>query len=133
MPWLVVENFNEIAYAYEKGGRLRRGHQLEEFRYTLTDCALHDLGFSEPWFTWQRGHLYTMDIREHLDHCVTNNSWSEQFLTSWVQHAPHSVSNHYPLVVTVLSTFNISSIGGSRDVFRFVSRWVSEPTCEAKI
>lgn len=27
---------------------------MEEFRSTLVDCNLYDLGFSEPWFTWER-------------------------------------------------------------------------------
>ncbi|KAA3484969.1 reverse transcriptase [Gossypium australe] len=37
------------------------------FREALEDCQLMDLGFQGTWFTWERGNLSEMNIRERLD------------------------------------------------------------------
>ncbi|KAH1083726.1 hypothetical protein J1N35_023487 [Gossypium stocksii] len=70
LPWMVVGDFKEIAYSFEKrGGRLRSDRQIEPF--------------------------------ERLDHCVVTLQWRDRFPTSQVFDAPHSVSNHCPLVIMV--------------------------------
>lgn len=47
LPWLVVGDFNEIAFSFEKsGGRIRAERQMEAFRMTLADCELNDLGYT---------------------------------------------------------------------------------------
>lgn len=58
-------DFNEILYAFEKNGELPRDERrMEDFQDALVDCGLYDMGFSVPWFTWERGNLLTMNIRE---------------------------------------------------------------------
>lgn len=47
LPWLVIGNFNEILYHYEKeGGRARSQRQLQDFHDALDDCELVDIGFN---------------------------------------------------------------------------------------
>ncbi|KAK5843415.1 hypothetical protein PVK06_005872 [Gossypium arboreum] len=58
LPWLVMEDFNEILYSFEKsGGRLREERQMLAFREALEDCELNGLGFLGQWFTQERGRL----------------------------------------------------------------------------
>lgn len=55
VPWVVLGDFNEITNSFEKkSGRLRSVYQMNDFRMTLEDCNLNDLGFVGRWFTWER-------------------------------------------------------------------------------
>ncbi|KAA3476658.1 reverse transcriptase [Gossypium australe] len=45
-PWLVVEDFNEIMYSFEKRGLLRDQKRMEVFGDTLEECQLMDIGYS---------------------------------------------------------------------------------------
>ncbi|KAG8478535.1 hypothetical protein CXB51_028292 [Gossypium anomalum] len=50
VPWVILGYFNEITNSFEKqGGRLRSDRQMDDFRMTLEDCSLHDLGFVAKW------------------------------------------------------------------------------------
>ncbi|KAA3456692.1 reverse transcriptase [Gossypium australe] len=49
------------------GGRLRSEWKMNEFRTTLEDCNLSDLGFVGRWFTWESGKFLASNIRERLD------------------------------------------------------------------
>lgn len=51
-PWLVLGDFNEILAQKEKyGGRLHPEWQLVDFKSTLFECDLCDLGFTKNLFT----------------------------------------------------------------------------------
>ncbi|KAA3466257.1 reverse transcriptase [Gossypium australe] len=55
LPWLVCGDFNEILYASEKkGGLPREEKRMKQFRETLSECGLYDVGFSRLWLTWER-------------------------------------------------------------------------------
>ncbi|KAK5792926.1 hypothetical protein PVK06_034057 [Gossypium arboreum] len=73
VPWLVFGDFNEITSSFEKKGRrLRPEGQMAEFRFSLEDCSLHDIGFNGRWFTWERGRFSSTNIRERLDRGVAS-------------------------------------------------------------
>ncbi|MBA0803259.1 hypothetical protein Gohar_013495 [Gossypium harknessii] len=55
----------------EKGGIPRDDRRIEEFRNVLEDCALEDIGYIGPWFTWECGNLHETNIKERLDREVT--------------------------------------------------------------
>lgn len=76
---------------------MRNEKSMEMFRETLEDCCLVDVGFSSPWFTWERGNLSKTNIREQLYRGVINVSWLDNFPNMVVLHLPNSFSNHYPL------------------------------------
>lgn len=64
-PWLICGDFNEILYSHGKVGRIPRDDCcMEQFRRILQDCDLVDEGYSSPWFTWERGNLPEINIRE---------------------------------------------------------------------
>ncbi|KAA3468467.1 Exo_endo_phos domain-containing protein [Gossypium australe] len=99
-PWLVAGDFNEIMYSFEKRGGLPRDQKRTEvFRDTLEECRLMDVGYSEAWFTWEKGNLPETNIRERLDRGVANEKWFTLFPMGSVQHLPHSFSDHCPLLV----------------------------------
>ncbi|MBA0846103.1 hypothetical protein Goarm_022977, partial [Gossypium armourianum] len=51
-PWLVMGDFNEIAFSHEKqGGRLHGERGMEAFWLTLNDYDLSNLGFEGRWCT----------------------------------------------------------------------------------
>ena len=50
--WLVFGDFDEILWNYEKSGScLRREALINDFRDTLEECGLDDLGYMGSWFT----------------------------------------------------------------------------------
>lgn len=62
---MVCENFNEILYSFEKvGGVPRDERMMKMFRGVLEDCHLVNLGYSGPWYAWERGNLPEINIRE---------------------------------------------------------------------
>ena len=53
LPWVCIDDFNEIAKVKEKlGGSIRPEKQMQEFRDCQDFCRLKDLGFSGLPFTW---------------------------------------------------------------------------------
>ncbi|KAK5775183.1 hypothetical protein PVK06_043052 [Gossypium arboreum] len=75
LPWLVVGDFNEITYSFEKSGeRVRGERQMQDFQSALLDCDLHDLGQDGRWYTWEREKFEAKNIRECLDRAVVNSS-----------------------------------------------------------
>lgn len=47
MSWLIMGDFNEIMYSFEKkGGRIRDKRQMSAFHEVLKECELCYIGFS---------------------------------------------------------------------------------------
>ncbi|KAH1047722.1 hypothetical protein J1N35_038506 [Gossypium stocksii] len=129
-PWLVSGDFNEIMYSFEKsGGILREESRMEAFREALEECQLEDLGYSGVWFTWERGNLSETNIRERFDRGVVNDKWRQLFPTGNIQHLPHSMSYHYPLLLNTKSGNNY--VGNPK--FKFKAWWIMEETLEKEI
>lgn len=81
VSWVVIGDFNEIISSFKKkGGLLRLECQMEEFRTTLEDYGLNDLGYTGRWFTWERGRFLSTNIRERLDRGVASLEWLNLFL-----------------------------------------------------
>ncbi|KAA3471358.1 reverse transcriptase [Gossypium australe] len=90
-PWVVLGDFNEITSSFEKkGGYLRSKRKMNEFRTTLEDCNLSDLGFVGRWFTWKRGKFLASNIRERLDRGVATLNWVNLFPKYQLEHLGHS-------------------------------------------
>jgi hypothetical protein len=105
LPWIVMGDFNEILYSDEKeGGNPRPDRMMQEFRNCLSDCELHDMGYSGDKFTWRRA-----DVRERLDRAVCNSEWKGLFPLASVSNEPHYRSDHRPVMVNT-EFFNASLI-----------------------
>ncbi|KAA3476340.1 reverse transcriptase [Gossypium australe] len=131
-PWVVIGDFNEITSSDEKkGGRRRSNRQMIDFRSTLKDCNLEDLGFKGRWFTWERGRQKSTNIRERLDRGVATITWIDLFPRYQVNHLSHSFSDHCPIL---LDTMGMDSTRGPNSQnFRFEARWCLDSNFEALI
>lgn len=68
VPGLVVGDFNEILFHFEKvRGRPRNENFISNFRNTMEDCGLSDLGFKGDPFTWSNKHKLDSYTKERLD------------------------------------------------------------------
>lgn len=56
-PWMVIGDFNKILFQFEKvGGKQRSDVLMSNFRQTMEDCGLYDLGYQDDFFTWSNKH-----------------------------------------------------------------------------
>ena len=67
---------------------------MREFRESLMDCGLENLGYTGDLFTWRRG-----EICERLDRAVCNIAWSNKFPRAAVINEEHVRSDHRPIVL----------------------------------
>nr|POE95051.1 hypothetical protein CFP56_15118 [Quercus suber] len=75
LPWLCAGDFNEILWSHEKLGLgPRKEGVMRDFRDTLDECGLMDLGFVGDKFTW-RGKRAAGLVLERLDRAVADNRW----------------------------------------------------------
>jgi hypothetical protein len=96
--WLCIGDFNEIVDQSEKvGGAVRREIQLDQFRTTLLDCNLGDLGNYGTRYPWSNKRDAGEFIKERFDREVTTTSWSLQFLNASVEVLPVCNSDHKPM------------------------------------
>ncbi|XP_061353715.1 uncharacterized protein LOC133298441 [Gastrolobium bilobum] len=72
--WIVLGDFNAILNENEKnGGNTACPGSISGFRRCINECALIDLGFKGPHFTWRRNNL-----RERLDRALANQDWKNR-------------------------------------------------------
>ena len=72
---------------------------MDNFRSTLEDCGLKDLGFCGPKFTWSNRREPQALIQERLDRFVANSSWYFLFPTFSVRHLEYWKSDHQPIIL----------------------------------
>ncbi|KAG8474664.1 hypothetical protein CXB51_031193 [Gossypium anomalum] len=88
LPWLVVGDFNEITYSFEKsGGRVRGERQMQDFQSALLDCDLHDL--EEP---KDDTLLELTDIRLQLNLEADGEEryWKQCGRINWLKYRDHN-------------------------------------------
>jgi endonuclease/exonuclease/phosphatase family metal-dependent hydrolase len=120
MPWVVMGDFNEILYSFEKeGGRTRPNKFRLAFQEALINCGLSDLGYTGEKFTWHRG-----GIRETLDRAVACDDWRGKFPDAKVENMNYSRSDHRPLLLSFGVATNLERQG--RAFLRFEARGLKE-------
>lgn len=73
-------DFNEVmSYDEKEGGVDRTRRKMVSFREMVDDLSLHDLGFTGPWYTWERGNTTETCICERLDHYLCSATWFDAF------------------------------------------------------
>ncbi|KAK8690637.1 hypothetical protein V6N13_074168 [Hibiscus sabdariffa] len=61
----------------------------------VSDCGLHDLGYSGLNYTWSHGNCYV-----RLDRCFGNTHWFERFPRSLLHHLLRMKSDHRPIFLS---------------------------------
>lgn len=98
-------DFNQTKCVVEKkGGRPSPLNPMNSFVHMIRECALIDLGFSGPPFTWTNMRKGEANIQEWLDRALANSSWLERFGDSQVIHLPRTRSDHNPLLLQSITT-----------------------------
>ncbi|KAK9995825.1 hypothetical protein SO802_020511 [Lithocarpus litseifolius] len=100
MPWVCIGDFNEILSSVEKGGGVPKPlGPMQDFRNTLLQCDLADLGYQGYKYTWRNGRPGTAFVEERLDRACANPKWREMFPAAKVRHLTASYSDHDPLLL----------------------------------
>lgn len=132
MPWSVFGDFNEILFQREMiGSGIRSQHQMRNFRNSLQDCGLHDLGFVGERFTFSNKRRGTAETKVRLDRAVVNRDWKRIFPDANLRVGFANASDHCPII---LST-DAAKTHESRPVqsFRFEPMWLRDNTFNDKV
>jgi hypothetical protein len=95
---------------------------MSVFKQVLEECNFSDMGHKGAKFTWNNGQSDEGYIKERLDRVVRNNEWRGLFSEVTVHILPSRVSNHKPLLITLLrheEECHIFSKG-----FKFEASWL---------
>lgn len=105
-PWLMAGDFNEVMWQGEHiSARRRNEGQMAAFRNVLSECDLHDLGYSgHPW-TFDNKQMGHKNVRVRLDRAVATPDWSTGFPHSRVEHLVSSRSDHCPILISLYEEF----------------------------
>lgn len=123
-PWLLMGDFNVILGHHENQGGIQEnsrdiGHELQAF----LDCSdTRDPGFVGNPYTWSNNRSPPNRILEHLDRCLGNTSWLQNFGDMIVHHLPHIGSDHFPILIANSNTFNQQP-----NLFHFENMWLLHP------
>ncbi|XP_062016292.1 uncharacterized protein LOC133732721 [Rosa rugosa] len=124
LPWVVIEDFNEILNNGEKfDGPIRAERQMRGFREALGYGDLLDLGFHGTKSTW-----WNSETKLRLDRAVCTPAWIDIFGYAKVIHLPPSDSDHIPILLRA-STVPIAKQTRSHR-FKFEAFWLQHPDCD---
>ncbi|KAK8369881.1 hypothetical protein V6Z12_A01G139600 [Gossypium hirsutum] len=102
---------------------------MEEFRSALEDYGLNDLGYKGRWFKWERGRIFSTNIRERLDRGVVSIDWLNLFSNCKVEHLSHAFSDHCPILLDTIGKQRFDHAEGLK-LFRFEASWCLENSFE---
>ncbi|XP_075636682.1 uncharacterized protein LOC142608912 [Castanea sativa] len=127
IPWLCVEDFNELIRGNEKREGNRRSHnQMQLFQDAINECGFFDLGYMDLKFTWRKHYASGQSIWERLDIALCTNDWLQQFGDTKVHHLNCITSDHVPLWI-VLNGFDPPLISKP---FTFEEIWLTDMGCD---
>ena len=135
LPWLCCGDFNEIMFSCEKvGGPPRSENSMENFRQTLVECDLHDIGYEGDAFTW-RNHHHKVDsyVKERLDRAVANSEWRHRYPLVRVINGDPRHSDHRPIIVELGGREKREWRKPMEIMKKFEARWLEEEEGPAKI
>lgn len=136
LPWLVFGDFNEILWASKKlGGPQRNSTSMVDFRETITNLRLLDLGYTGYRYTWSNGRSGDANVQVCLDRALGTQQWKTRFPMYSVHHKIRFCSDHAPITVDCRSSNSHQSLPGdnSEKLFRFEKIWMEYEECREVI
>ena len=117
-------DFNEVMWQFEHFSETRRNERcMEAFRDVLTECDMHDLGFSGlPW-TYDSRQTGRRNVRVRLDRAVATSAWSSMFEGAALDHLVSPCSDHCPILLRTAKTMQTNA--GER-ILRYEIMWERE-------
>lgn len=129
LPWVTIGDFNEIlSYSEKEGGSQRRQSLIDNFRSTINDCLLFDIGFIGPRFTWNNRRRIS-SIKERMDWGLATQSWFDLFPSAHVYHLSSTHSDHLPLLLTQHVIIKGKTLK-AKVLPRFDPFWLHDGDCE---
>ena len=114
--WLYCSDFNEILHLNEKKGNDRVVRMINDFRDTVKDSSLVDMGFSRRIYTWLNKRYEQQYIDERLDRCLCCINWKDHFHDLVAVHLESWTLDHSPIIMEVVDKH--SELSYTRKSFR---------------
>ncbi|XP_030973776.1 uncharacterized protein LOC115993921 [Quercus lobata] len=129
LPWVCVDDFNEILRLEEEQGWLDRPErQMQGFRDALDYCGFKDLDFNGFPFTWCSRRSGDHNVWIRLDRGVATVDWFLRFPTFRIHHLECFHSDHRPILL-ILDADHKRFYKKGRP-FQFEAMWIKEKSCE---
>lgn len=128
LPWLMIGDFNQVIHPSEKHGGLRPSTaRMNAFLEVIHCCAMIDLGYSGPRYTWSNLRPGPAHVQERLDRALGNHLWVASYPDCVVTHTPRTRSDHHPLI---LRDSNSSVRPRHSGPFKIQDAWFRHPHFE---
>ncbi|XP_045791653.1 uncharacterized protein LOC123886374 [Trifolium pratense] len=122
-PWLMMGDFNEIAYPNEKkGGAPADVRKCQTFNSWINDCNLLEVTTAGTRFTWRGPKWNGRDrVFKKLDRVLCNVDWRLKYHEGFAKVLPRVQSDHHPIIVFL----NGEATTNRNRPFRFEAAWTS--------
>ncbi|KAK9750933.1 hypothetical protein RND81_02G230600 [Saponaria officinalis] len=126
--WLVLGDFNVIRDVEEQISTTPPClHDILDFNACLLNCALDDIQSSGCVFTWTNKQDGEARVWCKLDRALANHQWLSKFSCSYAQFLPAGVSDHSPVVVTIMED------KPPKSRFSFLNCWLTDPSFQVVV
>ncbi|XP_019195702.1 PREDICTED: uncharacterized protein LOC109189548 [Ipomoea nil] len=127
LPWVVLRDFTDLLFQYEKRGRHRHPEPLlRGFGEALEDCGLMQIPLIGYQFTWEKWKGTKDWVEEKLDRVVANEDWRAVVEGARVYNIQTRRSDHSALFLDVRP--GMGTRVGHRS-FRFEMAWLLDGGC----
>uniref|UniRef100_A0ACD5YDC5 Uncharacterized protein n=1 Tax=Avena sativa TaxID=4498 RepID=A0ACD5YDC5_AVESA len=96
-------------------------YRMRTFKGYVKQCALLDMGFSGPAYTWTNKRFSSTPVFERLDRCFANAEWCDLFPNTNVFNLPIMFGDHAPILVSTESQYRRPKLK-----FKFENWWTME-------
>ncbi|XP_031120574.1 uncharacterized protein LOC116023707 [Ipomoea triloba] len=132
LPWVVLGDFNDLLFQYEKrGGNPHPESLLRGFGEVVDDCGLIQLPMRGYQFTWERGRGTEEWMEERLDKVLARADWCNSLPEASVTNILTRNSDHSALFLGVKGSARI--VGGTARRFRFEMAWAYYEGCRQQV
>lgn len=119
-PLMVMGDFNEVRREEERSGATKCLGGITKFTEWSNQMMIDDIPLVGRKFTWARG-----SSRSRLDRIFFDHDWGIQFSDAILRALPNLVSDHSPIILTLLKANQVPDF----QPFRSMDMWF----CHARI
>lgn len=83
---------------------------MNNFRISMVDSNLHDLGYKGDIFTWSNRHVAKTSTKERLDKALANMYWSQLYPWVRVKNLVSGCFDHRPILASCNTTIHIRGL-----------------------